>query len=128
MSTRPGLVTFIAVIVYVNAVLTIIGGVILLIAGNSAEVDTAVGGAGLAFGTGVIAIVLGVITLLVARGLFRGSNLSRGIVAGLQLLSAINGVFSLVHGEVTVGVVNILFALLVIGILYSSRANAFFRY
>ena len=128
MSTRPGLVTFIAVIVYINAVLTIIGGVILLIAGNSAEVDTAVGGAGLAFGTGIIAIVLGVITLLVARGLFRGSNLSRGIVAGLQILAAINGVFSLVHGEVTVGVLNILFALLVISILYSSRANAFFRY
>lgn len=128
MSTRPGLVTVVAVIVYINALFTILGGVILLIAGNSPEVTTAVGGAGLAFGTGIIAMVLGVLTLLVARGLFSGSNLSRGIVAGIQLFAAINGLLSIVHGQVTVGVVNMLVALIVIGVLYSGRANVFFRY
>ncbi|WP_166787979.1 hypothetical protein [Cryobacterium adonitolivorans] len=44
------------------------------------------------------------------------------------VLAAIDGIFSIVHREVTVGVVNILVALLVIGILSSGRANAFFRY
>jgi hypothetical protein len=128
MSSRPGLVTVVAVIVYLNALFTILGGVILLIGANSPEVDSAVGGAGLAVGTGVIAMLLGLLTLLVARGLFSGSNLSRGIIAGIQLFAALNGLLSIVHGQVAVGVVNLLVALVVIGILYSGRANAFFRH
>ena len=128
MSSRPGLVTVVAVIVYINALVTILGGVILLIAANSAEVDSAVGGTGLAVGTGVIAMLLGLLTLLVARGLFSGSNLSRGIIAGIQLVAAINGLLSIVHGQVAVGVINMLVALIVISILYTGRANAFFRH
>ena len=128
MSSRPVLVTVVAVIVYLNALFTILGGVILLIGANSPEIDSAVGGAGLAVGTGVIAMLLGLLTLLVARGLFSGSNLSRGIIVGIQILAGINGLLSIVHGQVAVGVVNLLVALVVIGILYSGRANAFFRH
>ena len=125
--SRPGLITFIGVIVYLNAFLTIIGGVVLLAASNSPEVDAELGGARLAVASGVTALVLGLITLFVARGLFTGSNLSRGIVAGIQLLGALNGMVSIGHGQLLVGLVNIGFALVVIAILYSGRANAFFR-
>lgn len=127
MSSRPALVTVVAVIVYINALVSIVGGVILLVAATTPEVQGSTGGAGLAIGTGIITMLLGLITLFVARGLFSGSNLSRGIIAVIQLFSAANALFNLLRGDMTVGVVNLVLALIVLGILYSRRANGFFR-
>jgi len=63
MATRPGSVTFVAVLTYINGILDVIGGVALLVArdqvaggGNSAAITT----------SAIVSILLGVVTVVVA--------------------------------------------------------------
>lgn len=125
MAHRPGLVTVIAVIVYINAVLTIVSGLFTVFAGSDASRPASWGDRLSA--TGVVAIVLGAITLFVAQGLFRGSPVARGIVAIVEVLNVINGVLTIVHGQLAAGIGASILPVVVLAVLYSRRANAFFR-
>lgn len=126
-SSRPGLITFIAVLVYINAVLTIIGGTLLIVAGLTPELQITGGEARLATGTGIVAIIIGVVTLVIARGLLSGSNFARGLITGIEVLTILNGIASIFQDQLWVGIGTIAFAVIVIAVLFAPRANAFFR-
>ena len=124
-ASRPGSVTFVAVLTYINAIFAIVGGIIILIALTDRSLATAASGNPAI--TGWTSVALGVITLAVAYGLLRGSGLSRTLVTVIMLLSVVNGVIAMYSGAITSGVVSIVWALVIIGLLFTTRANEFFR-
>ena len=123
MAVRPGSVTFVAVLTYINGILDVIGGVALLVArdqvaggGNSAAITT----------SAIVSILLGVVTVVVARGLLSGSSVSRALVAIVMVIDILNGVLLLFTSQVVTGVIQILWSILIVALLFTRRANAFF--
>ena len=79
---------------------------------------------------GIVSGVIGFVYLLVARGLARGSGFARFLVALVSVLNLIGGVYLLIARQEDVrlhGVVSAALALLILLLLYSKQANAFFR-
>ncbi|MCU1475965.1 MAG: hypothetical protein JWQ64_658 [Subtercola sp.] len=122
-ATRPGAVTFVAVLVYINGILDLVFGVLALVAVFAANSTSSA----LVGVNAIVLIVLGIITIIVARGLLQGSNTSRTIVLILEVISLISGIFTLFSGQFGSGLVTIIWALVVIGILSTRRAIDFFR-
>jgi len=119
---RPGGVTLVAVIAWISGVFSVITGILLLTGGAAAD-STAVTTAAW------VTIVIGVVTILVGVGLLRASNLARivaTIVFVLNLASAIWTMFA-VPGQFWSAIVSGLLALIGLALLYSARANEFFR-
>lgn len=126
MATRPGSVTFVAVLTYLNGILNVIGGVILLITRDSMAQSGAAGGVGGITTAAIISILLGIVVIVVARGLLRGSPGARAVVTVVMIIDILNGIFLIFTGQVGGGIVQILWSLLIIVLLYTRRANAFF--
>jgi hypothetical protein len=139
---RPGTITFIVVLMWINAILEIIGGIVLIIASRSNDVVTGVQegvGAGIPVeeisGTsllwaGIISILFGIITIMLANGLKNGSNGVRiflTILIILQILVDAAEMTALNNKSVWTGLIAILIWLIVLGMLWSSRASAFFK-
>lgn len=126
MPTRPGSVTFVAVLTYINGILNIIGGVIILFTRDSmvsASDEAAVAGITT---SAILSIVLGIVILVVARGLFNGSRVSRALVTIVMIIGIVNGVLQLFTLQFFSGIIEILWAILILGLLFTGRANAFF--
>ncbi|MDQ0893991.1 hypothetical protein [Agromyces ramosus] len=117
---RPGGVTLVAVIAWINGLLALIAGILLLTAGPAdAAVTTAAW----------VQIVIGVITILVGIGLLRGNNFARilaTIVFVLNLGWAIYVAIA-IPGQIWSAIITGLLALIGLVLLYSARANEFFR-
>lgn len=127
---RPGGVTLVAVIVWISGALQVIGGVIgLITASTTAEVNGVPESAGTLTATAIVAIVLGVVTVVVGAALLRGSQVARvltTIVLALNLASAVYLLLA-VPTSVWQGILNGVLALLGLILLYTRSANAFFR-
>lgn len=126
MAQRPGSVTLVAVLTYINGILSVIGGILILLTrnqmagpGNSGSLAAITTGA-------IISIILGVVIVIVARGLLRGSPGSRTIVAIVMVIDILNGVLMLFTLQVVSGVVQILWSGLILVLLFTRRANEFF--
>ena len=128
---RPGSVTVVVVLTWISAVIAIVSGVLLLIfapavrvqVGNS-NVSTAV------IIIGVVILVIGLLTAWVATRLGKGGNGARillTILEGLQIAGAL-ATLSTVSGSNTVSqsVVTIIIGVVILALLWNSRANAFF--
>ncbi|WP_025156986.1 DUF7144 family membrane protein [Leifsonia aquatica] len=126
MPTRPGSVTFVAVLTYINGILNIIGGVIALFTRESSPAAQTAGGLAGVTTSAIVSIVLGIVILIVARGLLNGSTVSRALVTLVMVLNLINGVLLLFTLQFVSGILEILWALLVISLLFTRRASAFF--
>jgi hypothetical protein len=124
--TRPGSVTFVAVLTYINGVLNIIGGVVLLFTRESAPGAATAGGLTGVTTSAILSIVLGIVILIVARGLLNGSTVSRALVALVMILNLLNGVLLLFTLQFFSGVLEIIWAIIVLSLLFTRRANAFF--
>lgn len=115
---RPGLVT-------VVVVLTVIGGIGSLIVGIIAI--TATGGL---IWAGTLSIVLGLIYLAVAKGLADGNNISRLIVAVVSVIQIGSAIITWLSSDVNQtrnsALGSAFVSLIILLILYSPRANAFF--
>lgn len=125
MAVRPGSVTFVAVLTYINGILNVIGGVILLIARDQVAGSAGGGVAGITTAA-IISILLGIIVIIVARGLLRGSPGARVVVTVVMIVDIVNGVILLFSGQLASGIVQILWSLLIIVLLFTRRANGFF--
>ncbi len=114
---RPGLVT-------VVVVLTVIGGIGSIIAGIIAVTATGVAWAGILF------IVLGLIYLAVAKGLADGNNTARLIVAVVSVIQIGSAVLTWISSDNNQtrnsALGSAIVSLVILLILYSPRANAFF--
>ena len=116
---RPFGVSLITVIIVISGVLGVIAGVLALL-----DFKDNVG-----LISGLIVLVVGLIYLLVARGLWNGSGGARLVVAIVTVISLINGIWMLftAGGQRWSGLFSAIVALIVLGILYSKRASAFFN-
>ncbi|MFB2597063.1 hypothetical protein ACEXQE_04645 [Herbiconiux sp. P17] len=127
---RPGGVTLVAVIVWISGALQVIGGVIgLITASTTAEVNGVPGSAGTLTATAIVAIVLGVITIVVGAALLRGSQIARVLTTIVLALNLASAIYLLVAVPTSLwqGIINGLLALLGIILLYTRTANAYFR-
>ena len=146
--TRPGGVTLVVVLMWIGGILEIIGGVVYLwLSFNPQQVPTALTGeegvdlitASAESGAslrmillwiGILSIIFGVITLLLASGLKNGSNGVRifvTILIVLQLLFNAYEMASIKSNPLWVSMLTIIVWLIALGLLWSSRASAFFK-
>jgi hypothetical protein len=127
---RPGGITLLAVLIVVSGLLGLIGSIAVIIGrGNDDFVrDTGVGSSTLLW-VGIVGVIIAVVYLLVARGLTRGSGLARGLAALVAVLSLASGIYQAIIQSGSLrwsAVISALLALIVLLLLFSPRANAFF--
>jgi hypothetical protein len=120
-SKRPIGVTLVFVVILITGVFQVIAGIARLFnRGDNATVG---------LWAAIITIVIGVLYLLVAKGIANGSRMARFIVALLTVLmiaSAIWIMFTAPSLWLALAV-QILLGLIVLMLLYSARASMFFR-
>ncbi|HWM17830.1 MAG TPA: hypothetical protein VNP97_14725 [Microbacterium sp.] len=118
--TRPGGVTLVAVIAWITGAINIIAGILLLFAAIMAP-D--------ALWFGLIQLALGIITIVVSIGLFRGRSTARVVVTIVFVLNLISALFVIFaqQAQIWSGIASGLLALIGIILLYTTRANEFFR-
>lgn len=114
MVRRPFGVTLVAVIAWITGALQIVGGVFALFS----RVPW----------VGVVAIVIGIITILVSLGLFGGRNGARLIMAIVFLINIASAVYlAVVHPtQVWTAVGDCVLPVLGLILLYSPKANTYF--
>jgi hypothetical protein len=73
-------------------------------------------------------MVIGIVYLLVAKGIFDGNRISRLIVAILTVINLLKGLSYLFAGrEIVVnGLIDIIISLIVLYLLYGGKARLFF--
>ncbi len=134
---RPGLVTLLVVLVVIGGIVSLLVGLVTILARNDANVSVTIEGQGVDAGdTGSVALILGIgaiivglIYLLVARGLSSGSNVARIIVTVVSLLNIAGGIWVVISqtGNARSSAFGtIVFGALILVILYTPKANAFF--
>jgi glucose dehydrogenase len=111
---RPVGVTIVAVIAWIIGAIQIVGAILALIAGAGFDAW--------------VVLIIGILTIAVSLGLFRGSNTARIIMAIVFTLNLIVAVWAIVIGvdfwdQVIAG------ALAIVGLvfLFSKKASAFFE-
>ena len=114
-----------------GGILNVIGGLILVLMRNDESLQRSYGaGPNFLFWTGIGYLVSGVVVLLVAKGLADANGFSRFLVAALsfvQLVFGLYGALTQTGAARTQGIVGAVIALVVLSLLFTRRANAFFR-
>ena len=128
---RPVGVTLLVVLGVINGLLTLIGGILLVAWREDADMLRETGeSSDVLLTTGVILIVLGLIYLAVARGLAHGNGFARFLVGLNSFVTLAGGAWLAFAREgqlQTQGIVSAVVALIILLLLYSPGANAFFR-
>jgi len=112
---RPFGVTLVAIVAWINGALQILSGIFAILPG------------GTSVWAGPFVLVLGIITILVAFGLFSGSNVARVLTAIVFALGLLSGVLAMTQGLVWQGIGSIALPIIGLLLLFTARANAFFR-
>jgi hypothetical protein len=128
---RPLGVTIVVVLMWIQAFFSVVFGVVFLLARNERELIAQVDwSSGTIVAAGIVMIVVGVITALLAMALANGSNLVRLFVGFLTLLHFAGALYRLFAFEGTARIDAIVSAAISLAILYmlfgSRDANAFF--
>jgi len=130
MGQRPGTVTFVAFLTWLVAILDLLaGGVLLWASYNLDGVDTTLSEGDLRL-YGLVTLAFGLLTAAVASGLNRGSQLARVIVIAVMALRLVVGGLVLISlGDLASwpAIIDLAISLVVILILTTRRASAFFR-
>lgn len=118
---RPGGVVLIAVLAWIGAALQIISGILVLTRVLSPD--------GVGTEAAWVAIIVGVISFIVAFFLFSGSNLARILVTISFALSLLTAIFAIIANpaNLVAPILSGLVAIVGIALLYTKRANEFFR-
>lgn len=128
---RPGGVTFVVILVWFAALSDIIGGIVLfLMSFSRTAFDTTEIDATFLRYFALIAIVVGLLTALVAMGLNRGSQFARVLTVTVMVLRLANAVWAgfAVGGFVVWGALfDAVLALIIIALLTNRSASDFFR-
>lgn len=134
---RPGVVTFIGIVLYIQAFLALVGAIVLLaFSGRIGEVLAEVSTVTVTGGSIVVAavgeLILAVLLFLVAGGIMRGNRGYRLLVAvveGLRMATALIAMLYYQDGAfVERGVVTIAVGIFVLWALYGNdRSDAYFE-
>ena len=110
---RPVGVTIVAVIAWIIGAIQLVGAILALIAGAGFDAWAV--------------LIVGILTIAVSLGLFRGSNTARIIMAIVFVLNLVVAVWAIVIGvDFWDQVVAAILAIVGLVFLFSARANAFF--
>lgn len=128
MIPRPTGVTVVGVLIVISGIFAIIGGIFGFLNRSSLTEEAEAVGLAISPISFALMIIIGIIYLLVAKGIFNGNNFSRLIVGIITAVSLLVGLFHLifVSGMRWGGLVQVIFALVILGLLYSRRASEFF--
>jgi hypothetical protein len=128
-TSRPFGVTILMVLIFIMGLLSAVAGVVALVARNDVAAEAGLDGNQVLW-YAIFAIVIGVIYLLVAGGLGRGSGLARFVVALVTVLNLLGNVWVAVAFAGTMrwqALFGAAIAVLVLVLLYNRSANEFFR-
>jgi len=118
---RPFGVTIVFLVIVLAGLYSIVVGVIRLLDRDET---------GLSIGAALAMIVIGLIYVLVARGIGRGGRGSRFLVSIVAILSILSALWvwitSIGHGLWLTAIIQILLALIVLALLYTQRARIYF--
>ena len=85
---RPGVITFIGVILMLQGVFGAVGGVVLIaLQTNQSVIDATGATKSELFTSGLVQLIISAIVILIALGILGGSRVSRGIVAAIQIIN-----------------------------------------
>lgn len=132
--TRPGSVTVVVVLTWISAILHLIIGVLLLVAGvavgAAATGSTAVVGTGLLVGIAIIYLIIGLVTVFVAIRLWQGGRGSRMLLTIIEVIAIITNVVTWIvassNQQAVSSVLAIAFAAIILVLLWNRNANEFF--
>jgi hypothetical protein len=126
---RPAGVTLVAVLTWISGLLDIISGSLLLFQTSVSATVEQFGGASQLIASALLRILIGVVIIVVAIGLLRGNNASRVVITVFQMLSIIGSVFlAIAYPAGAIGeYFSIAVAAIVLILLWTGRANAYFR-
>lgn len=128
---RPRGVTVVVVLTYLSGIFSVLGGVLVLLVSRNSSVQAELGaGSGVLLTAGILSIVIGVVTILVARGLRHGRRAARLIVTVVMALQIITSVVALSTGtsQVLSLIVQIVISAVTIALLWSGSAKSFFQH
>ena len=126
---RPGGVTLVAVLAWISGLLDIFGGTILLFQTSAASTVEQFGGASTLIASAIVSILIGAIVIIVAIMLLRGSAVARMIVTVFEVLSIVASIFFAIAypAGAIAEYFGIAVSVVVLFLLWSGRASAFFR-
>jgi hypothetical protein len=126
---RPGGVTLVAVLTWISGALDILGGTILLFQTSIASTVEQFGGASQLIATAIFSILIGAVVIVVAVGLMRGSSGARIVVTIFEALSIMSSIFlAIAYPAGAIGeYFGVAISLVIIALLWTRRASAFFR-
>jgi hypothetical protein len=116
--SRPLGITIIAIIMAIQGILGIIGGIMLLAGGA---------GAG-AMGVGIFTLILGVLYLILAWGLWTLQAWAFWTTVVIEVIALINGILGLVGGQMGVGLLSLILPIIILIYLFADpNVRAAFR-
>ena len=126
---RPGGVTLVAVLTWISGALDILGGTILLFQTSIASTVEQFGGASQLMASAIFSILIGAVVIVVAVGLMRGSSGARIVITIFEVLSIMSSIFlAIAYPAGAIGeYFGVAIALVIIALIWTRRASAFFR-
>ncbi|HWD63019.1 MAG TPA: hypothetical protein VG369_11020 [Humibacter sp.] len=126
---RPAGVTLIAVLAWIEGAFNIVAGVLLLVSQNDPQVLDAWYGRTALITSAILSILFGVIVVLIAGALLRGSRGARIVVTIVQLLAIVGNAFTAFASpsQFAWAAISALVSLIIIILLWTGRANDFFH-
>lgn len=126
---RPGGVTLVAVLTWIGGALDILGGTILLFQTSIASTVEQFGGASQLIATAIFSILVGAVVIVVAVSLMRGRSWARIVITIFEAISIMSSIFlAIAYPAGAIGeYFGVAIALVIIALLWTRRASAFFR-
>ncbi len=122
--------TFVVVLAYISAALNLLSGIVLILLANNTQAQGAVGaGRGVIIAAGVLSIIVGLVTFVVAGGLRHGRRVARMVVTVVLTIQVVAAVVTLIVEQSGIGqlIAQIVVALAVTALLWTGVAKDFFR-
>jgi hypothetical protein len=127
---RPLSVTLVTALIWVGAVISIGSGVWLIVqAGDTGLLAEFDGNVGAIRAEGIVQVLVGVAAVFVARGIGRGSEFARFLVSLVMIVRIVGDIFLVAqYGDrfLWLPIFWALWSLLVLFLLWNSRASRFF--
>lgn len=116
MGPRPVGVTIVGILIVIGGIFSIIGGFLGFFSGQT----LGWGVVGL-----IVSIIVGLIYLLVAKGIFNGNAGSRLVVAIITVIGFI-GDFFMMFSNFGSALISVIWGIIILALLYAGKAKAFF--
>jgi hypothetical protein len=122
-------VTLVAVLAWIEGAFNVLAGVLLLVFQHEPSVQGAWSSQTSLITSAILSILFGIVVVLIAGGLLRGSSGARLVVTVVQVLSIIADAFTAwaFPAQFAWAAISALISLIVIILLWTGRASDFFR-